>query len=242
MLRRERIFARLREGWAYADIAQAEGLSSKRISQIVSEALQKRTLDSVPDHAMLQLARLEPALKLAAGALAEGDVGAISPYLKLLDRLDRYQKPLAAVVVYDDKARERLIAKMDRIIARVHAEKARKAAKAASMDAARLPPASVGGHAADEAAGEGASQTGNNETLVAGRALPVALALRAVPRPEAGSRRIARGRQASFPVKPLAERGRGPQDAASVEGACRAKRPRLGVGKQFGFRPKLLKS
>ena len=83
MLRRERIFARLRAGWAYAEIAQAEGLSSKRISQIVSEALQKRTLDSVPDHAMLQLARLEPALKLAAGALAEGDVGAISPYLKL---------------------------------------------------------------------------------------------------------------------------------------------------------------
>ncbi len=165
MLRRQRIFARLREGWPYAEIAQAEGLSSKRISQIVSEALQKRTLDSVPDHAMLQLARLEPALRLAAGALAEGDVGAISPYLKLLDRLDRYQKPLAAVVVYDDKARERLIAKMDRLIARVHAEKARKAAKAASMDPARLPPASVGGHAADEAAGEGASQSGNNETL-----------------------------------------------------------------------------
>ncbi len=111
---------------------------------------------------MLQLARLEPALRLAAGALAEGDVGAISAYLKLLDRLDRYQKPLAAVVVYDDKGRERLLAKMNRILARIHAEKARKAAKAANMDAARLPAVSVGGHAADETEGKCASQTGND--------------------------------------------------------------------------------
>jgi hypothetical protein len=154
MLRQERIFARLREGWAYADIAQAEGLSSKRISQIVGKALQRRTPDSASDHAMLQLARLEPALRLAAGALAEGDVEAVSPYLKLLDRLDRYQKPLAAVVVYDDKARQRLLAKMNRIIARIRAEDARRAAKAAAnMDAARLPAVSIDGRLADEAEG-----------------------------------------------------------------------------------------
>ena len=62
MLRRERIFGRLREGWAYGDIAQAESLSSKRISQIVSKTLQARAVDCAKDHAMLQLARLEPAL------------------------------------------------------------------------------------------------------------------------------------------------------------------------------------
>jgi hypothetical protein len=146
MLRRERIFARLREGWAYGDIAQAESLSSKRISQIVSKTLQRRAVDGASDHAMLQLARIEPALRLAAGALADGDVGAISPYLKLLDRLDRYQRPLAAVDVYDDKARERLLAKMDRILARIHAEEARKA---------QLPADSFGGRTADEADGEG---------------------------------------------------------------------------------------
>jgi hypothetical protein len=157
MLRRERIFARLREGWAYGDIAEAESLSSKRISQIVSKTLQRRAVDSARDHAMLQLARIEPALRLAAGALADGDVGAISPYLKLLDRLDRYQRPLAAVDVYDDKARERLLAKMNRILTRIHAEEARKAANtAAEMDPARLP--------AGEADGEGASPTGDNAT------------------------------------------------------------------------------
>ena len=162
MLRRERIFARLREGWAYGGIAHAERLSSKRISQIVSKTLQRRAVDSASDHAMLQLSRLEPALRLAAGALAEGDVEAISPYLKLLDRLDLYQKPVAAVEVYDDKAREKLLAKMNRALARVQAEDARKAAKAAASMAAARPANGVGGPPAQEAGGETASQTGNN--------------------------------------------------------------------------------
>ncbi len=162
LLRRERIFARLREGWAYGDIAHAERLSSKRISQIVSKTLQRRAVDSASDHAMLQLSRLEPALRLAAGALAEGDVEAISPYLKLLDRLDRYQKPLAAIDVYDDKARQKLLAKMNRALARLQAEKARKAAKAAAGAEATGPAGSIGGRLAEEAGGESASETGNN--------------------------------------------------------------------------------
>ena len=40
--RRKRIFARLREGWAYDEIARDEGLSGERIRQIVSEILGKR--------------------------------------------------------------------------------------------------------------------------------------------------------------------------------------------------------
>src|SRR5260370_39403697 len=71
VLRQERIFTRLREGWAYGDIAQQERLTSRRIRQIVSESLQRRTVDKRPEHAMLQLARLEPALRLAAGALSQ---------------------------------------------------------------------------------------------------------------------------------------------------------------------------
>ena len=38
-LRRARIFARLREGWPYAEIAREEGLTDRRIRQIVSETL-----------------------------------------------------------------------------------------------------------------------------------------------------------------------------------------------------------
>ncbi len=158
MLRQERIFARLREGWAYGDIAHEERLTSKRISQIVSQTLQRRAIDSASDHAMLQLARLEPALRLAAGALAEGDVEAITPYLKLLDRLDRYQKPTAATNVYDDKAREKLLAKMNRALARLNAEKARKAGNAAAGADATGTAASVGGIGTEEAGGENAAK------------------------------------------------------------------------------------
>ena len=88
-MRRARIFTRLREGWPYTEIAREEGLTDRRIRQVVSETLKKRIVDAPADHALLQLARLEPALRLAAGAVADGDVGAIRYYLKLLDQLDQ---------------------------------------------------------------------------------------------------------------------------------------------------------
>ncbi len=62
--RRRRIFARLREGWAYDEIAREERVSAERIRQIVSEVLNKRVIDRGADHAHLQLERLMPALRL----------------------------------------------------------------------------------------------------------------------------------------------------------------------------------
>jgi hypothetical protein len=41
VVRRGRIFARLREGWAYDEIAREEGLSAERVRQIVREALER---------------------------------------------------------------------------------------------------------------------------------------------------------------------------------------------------------
>jgi hypothetical protein len=41
-VRQARIFARLRDGWAYDDIARDKPLSTKRVRQIVSEALRRR--------------------------------------------------------------------------------------------------------------------------------------------------------------------------------------------------------
>jgi len=83
-LRRERIFARLRGGWSYEDIAREERVTPRRVRQIVSEALQRQQVDGGSDHAMLQRARLENALRLSAGRIAEGEIGAIAPYLKVL--------------------------------------------------------------------------------------------------------------------------------------------------------------
>jgi DNA-directed RNA polymerase sigma subunit (sigma70/sigma32) len=41
VLRRARIFSRLREGWAYDEIARLEQLTTERIRQIVREALDR---------------------------------------------------------------------------------------------------------------------------------------------------------------------------------------------------------
>ena len=118
VMRRGRIFARMREGWAYDEIGREEGLTAERIRQIVSEVLQKRKVDTGADHAKLQLARLERVMHCAGEALARGDMGVGGLYLKTLDRLDRYQKTAAAAEVYDDEARQRLLDKLNRVAER----------------------------------------------------------------------------------------------------------------------------
>jgi hypothetical protein len=96
VVRRGRIFARLREGWAHDEIAQQEGLTAERVRQIVAEVLRKRPVDSRSDHLKVQLARLAPALRLAGEAIARGDIKAIAPYLKTLDRIARCHEAAAA--------------------------------------------------------------------------------------------------------------------------------------------------
>ncbi len=90
-LRLQRIFARLQEGASYQAIAAEEGVSRERLRQIVRAATARGK--SPPDHKKMQFARLEPALRLAARGVAEGDTKAIPLLIKLLDRLDRYCEP-----------------------------------------------------------------------------------------------------------------------------------------------------
>ena len=115
MFRRRRIFARLREGFTYEEIANEEGVTITRIRQIVSAELQQRSVDSGAEHAKLQLDRLASVMQLAAEAVAAGDVTAITPYLKVLDRLDRYQTVASANEVYDNEARKKLMDKINRL-------------------------------------------------------------------------------------------------------------------------------
>ena len=117
LLRRRRIFAWLRDGLTYDEIAAEEGVSRERIRQIVSEVLQKRAVDSGADHAKLQLDRLMPAMQLAAEAISAGHVSAISSYLKVIDRLDRYQSVAIASEEYDGEARRKLLEKLNRLAA-----------------------------------------------------------------------------------------------------------------------------
>ena len=138
-LRRERIFSRLRLGTSYREIAREERVSEQRVRKIVSDALDQQGTDLPADHALLQLVRLEGAHAVAAQAIAAGDLRAVGPYLNVLGRLDSYQAG-ATKDAYDDAARERLLAKMNRILARLEADDARKVAKQA---AANLPGAAA---------------------------------------------------------------------------------------------------
>src|SRR5271154_2662004 len=133
MQRRKRIFARLREGASYEEIASEEGVTGTRIRQIVSEVLQKRAVDSGADHAKLQLDRLAPVMQLAAEAVAAGEVSAIAPYLKVLDRLDRYQTVAGANQVYDDEARKKLFDKLNRVAANLDVDEVMQAAARAHL-------------------------------------------------------------------------------------------------------------
>jgi hypothetical protein len=141
MFRRRRIFAQLREGFTYEEIAAEEGVSNARVRQIVSEELQKRVVDSGADHAKLQLDRLAPAVQLGAEAIAAGDISAINPYLKALDRLDRYQTVATANQAYDDEARKKLMDKINRMAANFGVDEVMAAAAHAHLiKMGEIPP------------------------------------------------------------------------------------------------------
>ena len=90
--RGKRILDRLREGWAYDEVAREEGLTERRVRQIVAEYLKDRDAVEGVTHAHMQIDRLGWAMRVAAEAMAEGDVRAIGPFIKAIDRLDRYQE------------------------------------------------------------------------------------------------------------------------------------------------------
>jgi hypothetical protein len=113
--RRKHIFARLREGWAYDEIAREERVSPERIRQIVSEVLGKRVIDRGEDHAHLQLERLMPALRVVGEAIGRGELKAVAPLIKVIDRLDKHQTTVVAKYTYGPEERQRLLDKINRI-------------------------------------------------------------------------------------------------------------------------------
>jgi hypothetical protein len=114
--RRKRIFAKLREGWAYDEIAREERVSPERIRQIVSEVLGKRVIDRGADHAHLQLERLMPALRLVGEAIERGELKAVAPLIKMIDRLDKHQETVVAKYSYGPEERQPLLDKVNRLV------------------------------------------------------------------------------------------------------------------------------
>jgi hypothetical protein len=114
--RRKRIFARLREGWAYDEIAREERVSAERIREVVAEVLGKRVIDRGVDHAHLQLERLMPALRIVGEAIGRGELKAVAPLIKVIDRLDRHQETVVAKYSYGPEERQRLLDKVNRLV------------------------------------------------------------------------------------------------------------------------------
>jgi len=87
--RAQRIFARLIGGQSIRAIAAAEGLSVRRVQQIVREELQRRDANPADDYAFLQIARLERALDLLGRQIDAGKPAAAHAYVRILDHLNR---------------------------------------------------------------------------------------------------------------------------------------------------------
>ena len=130
--RRMRILARLEEGLSYDRIAFAEGVTRERIRQIAVELAEEREVDPPREHMILQAARLDGALQLAAERVAHGELRAIEPLLKILDRLDQYQRAAAAFGVDKEKEKDEnsFQAKLADLVRRAKAQRAREAAAA----------------------------------------------------------------------------------------------------------------
>ncbi len=90
-IRARRIVERLRGGWAYDEIARDEGLKARRVRQIVAEFLKGCEAEDDGTHARMQIERLGRAMRVAGDAMEEGDLRAIGPFIRAIDRLDRYQ-------------------------------------------------------------------------------------------------------------------------------------------------------
>ena len=134
------------------EIARGGEGDGRAIHKIVTEILSKRVIDDDSDHARVQLARLETALQAAGEAVAGGDIKAIGPYLRVLDRFDRYRGAAAARSESEGVFRQKLLEKLD------HAAEAYEEEKFEKRRAARLREAladsSIGeedGYASEEA-------------------------------------------------------------------------------------------
>jgi hypothetical protein len=136
--RAKRILEQLREGWAYDDIAREEGLTARRVRQIVAQFIKTREALGDATHAHMQIDRLSRAMRVASDALAQGDIRAIGPFIRVTDRLDRYQALAQETKPWPTPAEDQLV--VQQLVARIRrqvedelAEKHRKEAASAGF-------------------------------------------------------------------------------------------------------------
>jgi len=88
--RRLRILERLTAGASVAAVACAEGLTARRVRQIIAEALASRDVDPPAGFIPLQIGRLNDAMTVAHAKMMEGDLQALDRVVTIVGELDRY--------------------------------------------------------------------------------------------------------------------------------------------------------
>ena len=73
-------------------------------------------IDRGVDHAHLQLERLMPALRIVGEAIGRGELKAVAPLIKVIDRLDKHQETVVAKYDYGPEERKRLLDKVNRLV------------------------------------------------------------------------------------------------------------------------------
>jgi hypothetical protein len=87
--RTRHVFARLMEGQSTAAIAAAEGLSLRRVQQIVSAELARREANPAEDYVLMQVARLERALDLLGGQIEAGRATSALAFVRTVELLSK---------------------------------------------------------------------------------------------------------------------------------------------------------
>ena len=88
--RRLRILERLTAGVSVAAVACAEGLTARRVRQIIAEALASREVDTPVGFIPLQIGRLGDAMRAAHAKMMAGDLQALDRVVTIVGELDRY--------------------------------------------------------------------------------------------------------------------------------------------------------
>ena len=72
-------------------------------------------IDRGVDHAHLQLERLMPAMRIVGEAIGRGELKAVAPLIKVIDRLDKHQQTVVAKYTYGPEERQRPLDTINRL-------------------------------------------------------------------------------------------------------------------------------
>jgi hypothetical protein len=108
--REQRIMAHLVKGVSVAELAGREGVSERRMRAIVQDILSRRMPEPPAEFLALQVARLNEAMIVAHGAMANGNLKAVECVMKLTRELDRYHGFAEAIEARPATAERRRLA------------------------------------------------------------------------------------------------------------------------------------